>query len=170
MAEPLPWLSERQQRQLRGWLLELASAPGWHGGLPVVLLDRPWLRLRAVPVAELAMVLPPNASADAPELERYRQLIARGQPAWIAQLQCWEEYGQASCQAAQRRLWQSQEQGRLGWTLAHYSALLASYRASLEPGVSRRLPLLVLAEPQGRTSHQLLWLQPQGRSIGHTCA
>lgn len=170
MAEGLPWLTARQHRLLDGWLAELQRASGWHGELPVALLERPWLRLRAVPVAELARVLPPDASAEAPELERYRQLIVQGVPSWTAQLQCWEEFGQASCQAAQRRLWHCQERGTQGWTLAAYTSLIARYRAGLAPGGRRRLPLLVLAEAGAGSGHQLHWLQPQGRSIRHTCA
>ena len=55
----LPWLSPRQRQQLNGWIGELRQASGWQGRLPVALLERCWLRLRAVPVAELAQALPP---------------------------------------------------------------------------------------------------------------
>lgn len=170
MADQLPWLSERQWRQLAGWLADLQLAETWHGGLPVALLERPWLRLRSVTVAELARVLPPDASAEAPELERYRQLTASGMAPWTAQLRCWEEFGQASCQAAQRRFWLCQEQRNQNWNLERYTTLIRMYRTSLDQPAPRRLPLLVLAEADGNAGHQLHWLHPQGRSIRHTCA
>ncbi len=170
MADPLPWLSERQRGQLHTWLEELRRAPGWSGDLPVALLDRCWLSLRAVPVAALAGRLPPDASAEAPELTRYRQLIALGVPGWTAQQQCWEEFGNASCQLAQQRFWECQEQGNHDWTLARYLALVQAYRESLASGSPRRLPLLVLARPGSGDPHQLHWLQPLGLPMRHTCA
>ncbi|KMM16334.1 hypothetical protein [Synechococcus sp. GFB01] len=170
MAEPLPWLSERQRGQLRTWLDELRRAPGWSGHLPVALLDRCWLRLRSVPVAALAARLPPDTSADAPELTRYRQLIARGLPGLTAQQLCWEEFGSASCQLAQQRFWQCQERGNHGWTLARYLELVQAYRERMESDAPRELPLLVLARPGSDDAHQLHWLQPLGLSMRHTCA
>jgi hypothetical protein len=167
----LPWLSPGQRQQLNGWLAELRQARTWHGQLPVALLERCWLRLRAVPVAELAQVLPPDASALAPELERYRQLIEQGLPGWAAQMHCWDEFGAANCQAAQRRFWARQEQGNHGWTLERYAALIETYRRSLElDGGQRRLPLLVLARPENRDPHTLHWLEPLGLPMRHTCA
>ncbi len=173
-APALPWFSPRQQAQLQGWMAELQRAPLWSGSLPVAVLERCWMRLRAIPVAALARVLPPVASAAAPELERYRQLVEAGLPAWSAQIHCWQEFGAVSCQEAQRRFWQRQEQGNHGWTLARYVHLIETYRRSVErtglEGSARRLPLLVLARPGSREGHQLHWLEPQGRPMRHTCA
>ncbi len=172
-ALALPWFSPCQRQQLNGWIAELRQGPGWSGHLPVALLERCWLRLRAIPVAELALELPPDASAAAPELERYRQLLGAGLPAWSAQMHCWQEFGAASCQQAQRRFWQRQEQGNHGWTLARYVALIEAYRRSVESpdlgGTPRRLPLLVLARPASREAHQLHWLEPLGSPMRHTC-
>jgi len=166
----LPWLSPRQRQLLNGWIAELRQARGWQGQLPVALLERCWLQLRAVPVAELAQVLPPDASALAPELQRYRQLIDQGVPGWSAQMHCWDEFGAAHCQAAQQRFWRRQEQGNHGWTLSRYAALIETYRRSLELEASqRRLPLLVLARPGSRDAHRLHWLEPLGQPMRHTC-
>jgi hypothetical protein len=59
----------------------LQSSDHWHGGLPVLVLDRCWLRLEAIAVEELANKLPPDTSREAPELSRYSQLIEAGRPA-----------------------------------------------------------------------------------------
>ena len=93
-----PQLTLRQQAQLLDWAVELQAAPNWVGNLPVALLERCWLRLRRISLEQLALVLPPDASAEAPELVRYRAWIAAGQPAWSAQLRCWQEFGQPACQ------------------------------------------------------------------------
>lgn len=170
----LPWFSPRQRQLLQGWMAELGQAREWSGSLPVALLERCWLRLRAIPVAELALALPPDASAAAPELERYRELVGAGLSAWSAQMHCWQEFGAASCQQAQRRFWQCQERGNHGWTLADYADLVDRYRRSVEgagaEGSGRRLPLLVLARPASGEAHQLHWLEPLGSPMRHTCA
>ncbi|MEB3207672.1 MAG: hypothetical protein VKK63_02015 [Synechococcus sp.] len=90
MAELLDGLTSRQRSQIRAWAAELEAAPSWCGSLPVAVLERCWLRLRRVPVEHLATLLPPDASGEAPELVRYRGWIAAGQPAWSAQLRCWQ--------------------------------------------------------------------------------
>lgn len=59
-----------QRRQLLGWQADLASTSAWSGELPVVVHERCWLRLRAVPVGQLARQWPPDCSAEAPELTR----------------------------------------------------------------------------------------------------
>ena len=63
MAEQLPQITLRQQAQLLDWGAELQAAPNWVGSLPVALLERCWLRLRRISLEQLALVLPPDASA-----------------------------------------------------------------------------------------------------------
>lgn len=162
-------LTGRQQQQLAGWLHQVLQAPGWHGQLPVAVLEPCWLRLRRVPVERLAALLPPDGSEAAPELVHYRQLRHHGYDDWSAQQHCWQEFGSAAFQQAQQRFWQSQERGNHGWTLGRYLALLEHYRRSLEPGASRQLPLLLLATPETDELHQLFWLPAGGGPIGHTC-
>ena len=72
MAELLDGLTSRQRSQIQAWAAELEAAPSWCGSLPVAVLERCWLRLRRVPVEQLATLLPPDASGEAPELVRYR--------------------------------------------------------------------------------------------------
>ena len=170
MAEILEALTARQRSQLIDWSSDLQAAPDWCGSLPVAVLERCWLRLRRVPVEQLARVLPPDASADAPELVRYRAWIAAGEPAWSAQLRCWQEFGQPACQEAQRHFWSHQDRGNHGWTLEVYLELLDTYRRQLQPGSQRSLPLLVLARTGLGEAHTLHWLTPLGRPMRHTCA
>ena len=166
----LAGLTPRQRRELRGWQAELAAAQGWNGALPVALLDRCWLQLQAVPVASLAQALPPDASAEAPELVRYRQWIARGLSSWEAEQCCWQEFGSQACQQAQRRHWHQQDSNPRGWTLRRYLDLVATYRRQLETRGERQLPLLVLGRAGTRDPHQLLWLHGTWLSMRHTCA
>lgn len=169
MADLLTQLTTRQQSQLQEWEVELQAAQGWVGSLPVVLLERCWLRLRRVQLEQLALVLPPDVSSEAPELVRYRALIAAGQPAWSAQLRCWQEFGQPACQEALRHFWGHQERGNHGWTLAAYLELLDTYRHQFQPGAIRSLPLIVLARSGQREPHRLHWLTPMGQPMRHTC-
>ncbi len=143
------------------------------GRLPVLLLDRCWLRLEVVPIDGLPQRLPPDSSAEAPELVRYGQLRAAGIDPWPAQLQCWEEFGAHSFQQALRRHWEQLDHGGDGWTLAAYLDLRRRYRQNLHRG-RPRLPLLVLPRQGSGEPHRIHWLQPPfllGRpSMRHTCA
>lgn len=161
--------SERQRLQLEHWQGQLQQATAWSGSLPVALLEPAWRRLRAVPLERLAATLPPELAAEAPELQRYRQLVAEGWSAWEAQQQCWQEFGNEACQRALRQLWQRLEQPQRGWSLADYFELLQTYRRQLESTQPRRLPLL-LVDPSGGNPHQLLWLHGSSQPMRHTCA
>jgi hypothetical protein len=170
------FLLERQWCQVRQALEGLSCAERWHGGLPVLLLERCWLRLSQVAVADLATHLPPDCSLDAPELHRYRELLAEGLPSWEAQRLCWEDFGAEACREALRLYWAAQERGTQGWTLETYLDLLKEYRRRFELPGSRRLPLLVLARRQSPVhgdGHRLIWLGPDGTGVRppmrHTC-
>ena len=155
---------------------ELRSSDHWHGGLPVLLLERCWLRLSRVSVEHLAHRLPPDCSQEAPELRRYRELVAAGRPAWEAERLCWEDFGADACREALRKFWAAQERGTQGWTLETYLDLLQQYRRRFAAGGPRPVPLLVLARRDCRARrgrHRLLWLGPDaaaGRtSMRDTC-
>jgi hypothetical protein len=155
---------------------ELRRSGAWHGGLPVLLLERCWLRLSRVAVADLASHLPPDCSQEAPELRRYRELLAAGLTAWQAERLCWEDFGPEACRQALRNFWAAQERGTRGWTLETYLDLLREYRRRFERDGARPLPLLVLARPESGSrgeDHRLLWLEPDGagdrRSMRDTC-
>ncbi|KEF43296.1 MAG: hypothetical protein ER33_00700 [Cyanobium sp. CACIAM 14] len=167
---------EKHWHQVRRAQEELRHCDQWHGGLPVLLLERCWLRLSRVAVEELAQRLPPDCSQEAPELRRYRELVADGLPPLEAERLCWEDFGAEACREALLRLWAAQERGNQGWTLETYLGLLQEYRRRFCQGGGRSLPLLVLArrEAPGRLSrHRLLWLDPDGSgprtSMRDTC-
>jgi hypothetical protein len=169
----LPLLTVRQRAEVDRWLDALDASSRWHGQLPVLLLERCWLRLSAVRVEELARRLPPDSSWDAPELVLYRQLVEQGHTPLAAEQLCWLEFGTEACRQAQRRLWGVQERGNQGWTLESYLQLLREYRHRFETREPRLLPLLVLArrEEGARGSvHELAWLgRGEGEAMRHTC-
>lgn len=170
-------LTHRQRVELDHWLDQLDASAHWHGHLPVLLLERCWLRLSAVRVEELARRLPPDSSWDAPELVHYRQLLEWGHSPLAAEQLCWLEFGSEACRQAQRRLWDAQERGNHGWTLDRYLQLLRDYRQHFTMLRPRPLPLLVLARADEDATtglHRLVWLGAGdgdgGRSMRHTCA
>jgi hypothetical protein len=163
-AASAPLISERHRHLLRQGLEAIRCAQGWSGELPVLLLERCWLRLSVVPVQELAARLPPDCSREAPELVHYRELLAQGLPPDQAEQLCWLDFGMEACRQAQLRFWQQQERGNQGWTLSTYLDLLHDYRRRVEVRSSRPLPLLVLArqgDPVATARHQLVWLGPE---------
>lgn len=178
-ADLLKRLTPRQRRDLNRHWRELQDHSRWSEGLPVLLLDRCWLRLTVESLADLARRLPPDTSGEAPELARYRELRQRGLGGWEAQQRCWEEFGAEACREAQWRFWSAREAGNRGWTLERYLALRAEYRQRWRLERPRRLPLLVLgrAGVNGAASwegeHQLLWLCPAADEpelpMRHTC-
>jgi hypothetical protein len=169
-------LTPRQRQEVGRQLRALAGVGDWHDGLPVLLLDRCWLRLTAVPLRDLLLRLPPDASREAPELVRYRELLAAGLPSWAAQQHCWDDFGTQACREALLRFWAVQERGDRGWTLASYLSLRREYRQRFGQERPRSLPLLVLARADAPRSevHRLHWLGPRAaggdRAMRHTCA
>jgi hypothetical protein len=166
MVETGPWqtlaLTPRQRRLISEQWHGLQRQTSWHGRLPVLLLNRCWLRLEVVAVAELARLLPPDSTAEAPELARFRELRLDGIDAALAETFCWQEFGPEACQAALRRHWQARDRGNHGWTLAAYLAFLARYRAAFQRLGRRPLPLVVLARSSQPDPHQLHWLPDPG--------
>ncbi|NBQ20666.1 MAG: hypothetical protein EBU30_02950, partial [Synechococcaceae bacterium WB6_3B_236] len=63
---PLPLL-ESLQRQLQRCQRQLQLEKTWHGKLPVLLLNRCWLRLESLTVSQLLARIPVDSSAHAPE-------------------------------------------------------------------------------------------------------
>lgn len=173
---PVPDLPPGQRSVLREAQRQLRLARSASVTPPVLLYDRCWLRLQLLNLDELLERLPPDCSAEAPELARYRQWLAAGLQDWQALELCWQEYGAAACHQALRLHWQHQDQGGALWTLASYQQLLGSYRDRLCSGHPRALPLLVLERRQnghcGRPQ-SLHWLANEaevpGTSMRHTC-
>lgn len=160
--------------QARTALDGLQRASQWSGDLPILVLNRCWLRLRVITVEALPRELPPDLSRAAPELERYSELLEAGWPSWQAQQICWAEFGQEACQEALRRFWNAQDQPFHGWTGQRYLAFLTEYRFRFHSQRPRPLPLLVLARASGGETHGLFWLRPEpsidSQAMRHTCA
>ena len=169
MAELQTLLTPSLQARVDALLLPLQGPTAWNGELPVLLLDRCWLRLQVVPVRRLSQVLPPDSSAEAPELVHYRALLRSGLGELEAQEQCWQEFGREACGEALRRFWRMQDQGNHGWTLPTYLELLARYRLQLESPGATPLPLLALARPGSGEVHQQHWCWPGAPPMRHTC-
>jgi hypothetical protein len=169
MAELCRLLTPRQQARADQLLEQLQGEVRWHGELPVLLLERCWLRLQVVSVQQLAQRLPPDASGEAPELVRYRDLQQQGFGPLEAQERCWREFGREACSQALQRFWQHQERGNQGWTLAAYLDLLARYKRQMAAPGSRALPLLVLARQGSEETHTLRWCWPATPPMRHTC-
>jgi hypothetical protein len=160
MAELLSALTPRLQHQLNELLGVQQQQSRWHGALPVLLLDRCWLQLQRVGVEDLARVLPPDSSGDAPELVRFRELRQQDVNHLQAQELCWDEFGRHSCSLALRRFWEAQERGHHGWTLSAYLHLLERYRQLIEAEGPSPVPLLVLARRGNPEHHRLQWCWP----------
>ena len=90
MAELLASLTPRQQQQTEALVALQQQEAHWHADLPVLILERCWLRLQSVSVADLAGVLPPDSSAEAPELVRFRELLQQGLDHLEAEEVCWQ--------------------------------------------------------------------------------
>lgn len=161
---------ERHRQQAGAQLTVVRAAQRFDGALPVLVLDRCWLRLEVVAVKDLAGQLPPDASAEAPELVRFRQLRDEGIGALGAEQRCWDEFGRQACQGALRRFWRAQDRGNNGWTLERYLAFLRSYRQTFETPAGSALPLIVLARPGDGRTHRLHWLGQASTPMRHTCA
>lgn len=167
-AEPLPLDRHRRLAwQQLGCVLE---AERFHGRLPVLLLDRCWLRLETVALEDLSGRLPPDTSAEAPELERFRQLRALGWSSAEAERRCWSEFGRTACRGALLRFWRAQELGNHAWTLERYLELLRTYRERFAASGERALPLIVLARSGSDEAHGLHWLRRAPTPMRHTCA
>ena len=157
-----------RQRQRTDALLAPHQGHGWHGELPVLLLERCWLRLEPVSVQDLGAVLPPDASGAAPELVRFRELHRSGLEACLAEQLCWQEFGREPFQQALRRYWSAQEAGNHGWTLDRYLAFLAAYRRWMEADGPKPIPLVVLARSGSPEPHRMEWCWPSPTPMRHT--
>ena len=104
----------------------------WSLDLPVFLLNRCWMRLEQMPLENLLQRIPPDNSAEAPELVRYYQLIKQGHDPLIATQECWAEFGIEDFHRAIRNFWYCQDLGNNGWTFKRYLLLLDEYRKSFD--------------------------------------
>ena len=145
------------QKQLNNCQQDLKQAKNWHADLPVPLLDRCWLKLEVLKVAELLCCLPVDASAHAPELVRFQELRNQGHNPDLAERICWDEFTAEACHLALRRYWEAQETPKYLWNLDSYLNLLRRYRSNVEQG-NLSMPLLILPRGSDRQLLQCHWL------------
>ena len=167
--DPLNVLTSRQRSGIRPILEEVRQAEEWSWQLPVLLHESSWLRLMRIRLSQLSCFLPPDGREDAPELARFRSLIADGVGALEAEQLCWAEFGMEDCQRALQRFWEGEEQVGHGWTMRRYLGLVSRYRRSVECGIPT-LPMLVLAQEGSLEQHQLFWVTDSTPTMRHTCA
>ena len=167
--DPLNDFTSRQRSGVGAILEEVSRARAWSWQLPVLLHESSWLRLMRISLSQLRCHLPPDGREDAPELERFRNLIAEGADMLEAEQVCWAEFGMEDCQRALRRFWDGQDQICHGWTMRRYLELVSRYRRCVESGVPT-LPVLVLAQQGSRETHRLFWVKDTTPTMRHTCA
>ena len=168
-VDPLKVLTSCQRSGVGAILEEVRGAQGWSWQLPVLLQESSWLRLMRISLSQLRRHLPPDGREDAPELERFRNLIAEGVDSLEAEQVCWAEFGMEDCQRALRRFWEGQDQNGHGWTMRRYLELISRYRRCIESGFPA-LPVLSLAQQGSRETHQLFWVTDSTPTMRHTCA
>ena len=122
-ANPLEGLTRRQLQGLHNLLSDVHSSLAWSWQLPVLIRQRCWLRLEMIELGNLHRWLPPDGCEEAPELCRYRELVAQGWSPLQAQEQCWQEFGDDDCRTALQRFWASQHDRKHDWTVPAISGL-----------------------------------------------
>lgn len=150
-------LPELQQQLCSCWR-QLSQAKCWNANLPVPLLNRCWLRLEVLEVGNLLKRLPVDASAHAPELVRFQQLLRQGLNSEQAERLCWEEFTAEACHLALRRYWEAQQNPQYLWNLSNYLDLLGRYRKNFEQG-NCSLPLLILPRSNDQMKLICHWIE-----------
>ena len=129
----------------------------WSLDTPVFLFDRCWLRLDKIKFDELKKRLPPDNSAEAPELIKYNRLLQEGHDRLIALQECWLEFGMEDFSRAIRNYWNHQDIGNNGWTFFRYLDTLNNYRKSFDTS-SISIPLIVLGRRNSHEEHSIEWI------------
>ena len=129
----------------------------WSFNLPVLILDRCWLRLDKLELKDLLIRLPPDLSHEAPEMLRYQELIKEGKPLILAAQQCWDEYGIECFYLALRNRWLKEDIGNNGWTYKKYMELINTYKNNVGKSLIS-IPLIILAYRDSNDNHKVVWI------------
>ena len=149
-------LTTRHYKIIESTLCELQGSI-WSFEAPVFIFDRCWLRLEKIRFHELTQRLPPDNSAEAPELIRYKHLLLEKNDRLLALQECWFEFGMEDFYRAFRSYWEYQEKGNQGWTFSRYLDTLNKYRESFEIS-SISVPLIVLTREHTADEHLVEWI------------
>ncbi len=129
----------------------------WSFNLPVLILERSWLKLEEIVLEDLAKRLPPDNSQEAPELVRYSQLTRKGVDPLIAIQQCWNEFGIEDFHRALRKSWDWKDRGNNGWTYNKYNLLIKKYKRNVIESI-QTIPLIVIPSRESKEEYNLSWL------------
>ncbi len=150
------FLTGSQVSVFKATLVDLLGK-SWSLTCPVFILNRCWLKLEKLRFDQLDQRLPPDKSMEAPELNRYNQLLKNGYNDLLAQEKCWQEFGMDEFHRAVRNYWDFQDSGNSGWTFNIYLELLSQYRKLVECS-ELSIPLIILGRNESLEPHYLKWI------------
>ena len=131
----------------------------WSLDFPVFLFDRDWFRLKKVNLYDLAKVLKPDNSKEAPEIIQYEQLLKEGHDHLLAIQECWNEFGIEDFYRSLRNSSEWNLKGNNGWTFEKYAELVIGYRKIIE-NKEVGVPIIILGRTP-REDHQLEWISEE---------
>ena len=131
----------------------------WSLNFPVFLFDRDWFRLKKITIYQLARVLQPDNSQEAPEIIQYQQLLKEGHDHILAIQKCWNEFGIEDFHRSLRNSSESKTKGNNGWTFKKYVEVLVGYRQIIE-NKEVRIPIIILGRTRNE-DHQLEWISDE---------
>ena len=131
----------------------------WSLDYPVFIFDRNWFKLKKVSLYDLAKVLKPDNSQEAPEIIQYKQLLKEGHDHLLAIQECWNEFGIEDFHRSLRNSSEWKSKGNNGWTFKKYAELLIGYRNIIEKK-EVRIPLIILGRDPSE-DHQLEWISEE---------
>ena len=150
------YCSTRQRNQIL-MTLDSISQKDWSYNHPVFLLDRCWLRLEEICLAQLGERLIYDNSLNSPELVKYNKHIREGTNNLLAVQKCWHEFGMQDFHRALRNHWDWKERGNNGWTFDKYLYLIKYYKTAIEKS-NILIPLIILARKDSKENHVLKWV------------
>ncbi len=150
---------KKHKEDLRKTLKKIKNE-SWSWQLPVFLLNRCWLRLEKIKINELALYLPLDNSAEAPELKKYNQRIISGQDSLLALQECWNEFGMEDFYRALRISWKWECIGNKGWTYQKYISFINQYKKKI---IHKELevPIIVLGRESSKDNHKVRWIKDE---------
>ncbi len=148
--------TQKQYQLIESSLKQLDGAT-WDFNLPVLILNRSWLRLEKIKLCDLSKRIPPDNSKEAPELVHYYQLIEKGRDPYLAVQECWWEFGMEDFHKALRNYWVNKERGNYDWTFKKYMSLTVKYKSYIERSIIS-MPIIILGNKSFNENHKIEWL------------
>ena len=152
-------ISHRHQLQIQTILFTMVGEK-WSFNLPVLILNRCWLKLEKIKLADLKLRLPPDSSGEAPEILLYYRLLNNGKNPLLAVQECWDQFGMEDYYRALRNCWRMNDLGNNGWTFNKYIKLISQYRSNIYNS-NNIIPLIILARQESTEEHQIRWISKE---------